>query len=47
MDGIGMLSTESGELQISDYRFLRRARADLLDIARYTAERWDEQQAEP
>jgi len=28
------------------YRLLRRARADLLDIASYTAERWDEEQAE-
>lgn len=28
------------------YRLLRRARADLLDIAIYTAERWNEQQAE-
>jgi toxin ParE1/3/4 len=28
------------------YRLLRRARGDLLDIASYTAERWDEQQAE-
>jgi toxin ParE1/3/4 len=25
---------------------LRRARTDLIDIARYTADRWDEQQAE-
>jgi toxin ParE1/3/4 len=31
---------------MSSYRLLRRARTDLLDIARYTAERWDEQQAE-
>jgi plasmid stabilization system protein ParE len=31
---------------MSSYRLLRRARADLLDIARYTADRWDEQQAE-
>jgi plasmid stabilization system protein ParE len=30
---------------MSSYRLLRRARTDLLDIARYTAERWDEQQA--
>jgi toxin ParE1/3/4 len=31
---------------MSGYRLLRRARADLLDIARYTADRWDEPQAE-
>jgi toxin ParE1/3/4 len=31
---------------MSGYRLLRRARTDLLDIARYTAERWDERQAE-
>ena len=28
------------------YRLLRRARVDLLDIAAYTAEGWNEQQAE-
>ena len=28
------------------YRLLRRARADVLEIADYTAERWSEQQAE-
>jgi toxin ParE1/3/4 len=31
---------------MAGYRLLRRARDDLLDIAGYTAERWDEQQAE-
>ena len=31
---------------MAGYRLLRRARDDLLDIASYTAERWDEQQAE-
>ena len=28
------------------FRLLRRARADVLDIANYTADRWGEQQAE-
>ena len=31
---------------MSGYQLLRRARDDLLQIASYTAERWDEQQAE-
>jgi toxin ParE1/3/4 len=31
---------------MSGYQLLRRARADLLDIAYYTSERWNEQQAE-
>lgn len=31
---------------MAGYRLLRRARGDLLEIAAYTAERWDDQQAE-
>ena len=31
---------------MASFRLLRRARADLLDIANFTADRWGDQQAE-
>lgn len=31
---------------MAGFRLLRRARADLLDIAAFTAERWGQEQAE-